>query len=253
MVRDTGLCGGWGTSPGPRSPDDHDPRHVRPLTSRTRTPTDRVLSGALLVAPLLYLAADSTYAARGWTDATAGVLHVLGAIAYGFVLLRVVSWLPRDSALGVAVLVIGLVGMAGNVAYGFDTIHTSLGDIALVDRSGAALLIKPLGLCFPLSFAFVAWALARLGHRWQGTLVLVAMIAWPVAHIGDISDLAVLVQVALVVAFGSLLWSSRGEQTLYRSSALAGSSTTAATSARKREPLSPSTIRWSKDSASVVT
>lgn len=171
------------------------------------TPTDRLLNASLVVAPLLYLAADSTYAARGWDDATAGVLHVLGAITYGFVVLRVAAWLPRDSRLRAAIVLTGLIGLAGNVAYGFDTIHVSLGDTALVDQPGAANLIKPLGLFFPLSFALVAWALARLGHRWQGALVLVAMVAWPVAHIANIAALAVSVNVALVVAFGSLAWS----------------------------------------------
>ncbi|GAB3591257.1 hypothetical protein GCM10027446_08580 [Angustibacter peucedani] len=168
------------------------------------TPTSALLTASLVVAPLLYLAADSTYAARGWDDATAGVLHVLGAIAYGFVVLRVAEWLPRASRLRAAVVLTGLVGMAGNVAYGFDTIHLSLGDTALVDQPGAANLIKPLGLFFPLSFALVAWALARLGRRWQAALVLVAIVFWPVAHIGNIAAVAVPVNVVLVVAFGSL-------------------------------------------------
>lgn len=174
---------------------------------RAPSPTERLLTGALLVAPLLYLAADSTYAARGWADPTGGVLHVLGAIAYGLVILRVASWLPRESALSAAIVLAGLIGMAGNVAYGFDTIHRSLGDVQLVDQPGAANLIKPLGLFFPLSFALVALALAKLGHRWQGALVLVAVIAWPVAHIANIAALAVAVNVVLVVALGSLLWS----------------------------------------------
>lgn len=176
----------------------------------TRTPTDRLLTGSLVVAPLVYLAADATYAARGWEDPAAGVLHVLGAIAYGFVVLRVAGWLPPASALAAAVLLTGLIGLAGNVAYGFDTIHLSLGDVALVDRSGAATLIKPLGLFFPLSFALVAVALARLGHRWQAVLVLAAVVAWPIAHIGNIAALAVPVNVALVVALGSLVWSRSG-------------------------------------------
>jgi hypothetical protein len=170
------------------------------------TPTEKVLTAALLVAPLIFLAADTTYAARGWADPTAGVIHVLGAIAYGFVVLRIASWLPRSSALAAWILVTGLVGMAGNVAYGFDTIHTSLGDPELVDQAGAANLIKPLGLFFPLSFVLVAVALARLGHRWQAALVLVAILAWPVAHIANISAVAVPVNFALVVAFGSLAW-----------------------------------------------
>jgi hypothetical protein len=170
----------------------------------TATPTEGLLTASLLVAPLVYLAADSTYAARGWDDPTAGVLHVLGAIAYGFVVLRVASWLPRESRLAAAIVLTGVVGLAGNVAYGFETIHLSLGDTQLVDQPGAANLIKPLGLFFPLSFVLVAGALGRLGHRWQAWLVLVAVIAWPIAHIGNIAVVAVPVNVALVVALGSL-------------------------------------------------
>jgi hypothetical protein len=182
------------------------PTDVRP-THHIRTPTERLLTGSLTVAPLIYLAADATYAARGWQDPAAGVLHVLGAIAYGFVVLRVAGWLPAESTLGAAILLTGLIGLAGNVAYGFETIHMSLGDVQLVDQPGAANLIKPLGLFFPLSFALIALALARLGRRWQGVVVLAAMIAWPIAHIGNIAAVAVPVNVALVVAFGSVVWS----------------------------------------------
>ncbi|MFN8192789.1 MAG: hypothetical protein U0R80_00730 [Nocardioidaceae bacterium] len=175
----------------------------------SETPTGRLLAGSLAVAPLLYLAADTTYAARGWEDAAAGVVHVLGAVAYGFVVLAIASWLPRSSWLAAAIVLTGLVGMAGNVAYGFDTIHMSLGDAQLVDQPGAANLIKPLGLFFPLSFALVALAVHRLGHRWQAVVILVAILAWPVAHIGNIAVVAVPVNVTLVVAFGSLLWARR--------------------------------------------
>jgi hypothetical protein len=175
------------------------------------TPTERLLTSALLIGPLVYLAADTTYAARGWDSATGGVLHVLGAIAYGFVVLRVASWLPRESKLAAWILLTGLIGLVGNAAYGFEAIHMSLGDTQLVDRTGAANLIKPLGLFFPLSFALAAIALVWLGHRWQGVLVLVAMIAWPVAHIGNLPAVAVPVNIALVVAFGSLVWARAGD------------------------------------------
>lgn len=143
-----------------------------------------MLTSALIIAPLMYLAADSTY---------------------GFVVLRVASWLPPASRLAAAVLVTGLIGMAGNVAYGFETIHVSLGDVQLVDRAGAANLIKPLGLFFPLSFALVAVSLVRLGHRWQGGLVLLATLGWPIAHIGNIAAAAIPVNIVLVVASGSLV------------------------------------------------
>jgi hypothetical protein len=183
---------------------------IRPEATAT-TPTERLLTGALLLAPVVYLAADTTYAARGWDDATGGVLHVLGAIAYGFVVLRVASWLPRESKLLAWILLTGLIGLVGNAAYGFEAIHMSLGDTQLVHQPGAANLIKPLGLLFPVSFALIAFALVRVGHRWQGVVALVAMLAWPVAHIGNLPAVAVPVDIALVVAFGSLVWAQAGK------------------------------------------
>ncbi|MCU1391906.1 MAG: hypothetical protein JWM34_334 [Ilumatobacteraceae bacterium] len=175
----------------------------------TVTPLARFFTAMLLIAPLTYLVADSLYAVRGWDDPTAGVIHVLGAIGYGFVALAVASRLPADSRLSFAIIVIGVIGMAGNVAYGFDTIHTSLGDVPLVDQHGAANLIKPLGLFFPASLAVIAAALARLRLRQQAILVAVAAIAWPVAHIGNFGAVAVPVNVALTVAIGSIAWPQR--------------------------------------------
>ncbi|GAA3514520.1 hypothetical protein GCM10022234_06730 [Aeromicrobium panaciterrae] len=180
------------------------------MTATTTTnPTDQLLTASLLVAPLLYLAADSTYAARGWDSGGAGVLHVLGAIAYGFVVLRIATWLPAASRLKAAIVLTGVIGLVGNAAYGFEAIHMSLGDVQLVDQPGAANLIKPLGLFFPLSFALVALALRKLDHALQAGLVLIAIIGWPVAHIGNIAAVAIAVNVILVVAFGSLFRATR--------------------------------------------
>jgi hypothetical protein len=177
------------------------------LPTATRpTLEERLLTASLIVAPVGYLAADTTYAARGWEDATAGVLHVLASIVYALVFLRVAGWLAPPARLRAAIVVVGLIGMAGSVAYGFDTIHMSLGDTQLVDQPGAANLIKPLGLFFPLALALVAAALVRLGARWQGGLVLLAALAWPVGHIANIAPLCVAVNVALVLGIGTLLW-----------------------------------------------
>ena len=183
-----------------------EPRSVPAAEPAATTPTDRLLDVSLILAPLLYLVADSTYAARGWTDPAAGVFHVLGAIAYGFVIVRVAAWLAPASKLRAWLLLTGLIGMAGNVAYGFETIHMSFGDMQLVDRTGAANLIKPLGLFFPLSFVLVAAALRELGERWQAGLILVATLLWPVAHIGNVAAVAVPVNLALAVAFGTVAW-----------------------------------------------
>ncbi len=174
-----------------------------------QSPTDRMLTASLVVAPLLYLVADTIYAVDGWTSATAGVIHVLGAIAYGLVVLRVAGWLPDQSVLSAVLVLTAIAGSVGNAAYGFDTIHQSLGDTSLVDQTGAATLIKPLGLIFPLSMALVALGLRQLGRPLPAVLVLLGALGWPAAHIGNLGALAVLVNVLLVVAFGMVAWGSR--------------------------------------------
>src|SRR3954452_5641612 len=92
-----------------------------PTATGRRTPTDLLLTSALVVAPLVYLAADTTYALRGWDDADAAGVHVLGAIAYAVVLVRFASW--ATGWLAAATLFAGVAGACGNVAYGFNTIH----------------------------------------------------------------------------------------------------------------------------------
>jgi hypothetical protein len=167
-----------------------------------RSPVDRVLTASLFVAPVIYLIADVLYATRGWDDPTAAVFHVLGAIGYALVLLRLVAW--ADGVSAAVLLVVGVLGAAGNVAYGFNTIHVSLGDTDLVDAAGAAVLIKPLGLCFPLTLLLAAFVLRRLQPAWVVAALAVAGAAWPVAHIANIGWLAILVNAALVVVFARM-------------------------------------------------
>ncbi|WP_250005825.1 hypothetical protein [Actinoplanes sp. M2I2] len=168
----------------------------------TRTPLDRVLDTSLIVAPVIYLIADVLYATRGWDDPAAAVCHVLGAIGYTVVLLRLVTL--GSGYLAAVLLVAGAVGAAGNVAYGFNTIHVSLGDTDLVDATGVASLIKPLGLFFPLTLLLGAVVLRGIGPSWVAPVVAVAGLVWPVAHIANLGWLAVVVNVALVAGFGAV-------------------------------------------------
>jgi len=162
------------------------------------TPTDRLLTASLLLAPPIYLLADSLYASRGWDDPAAGGVHVIGALLYGFVLLRLTSWARGRLAAGM--LFAAVAGTAGNVAYGFNTIQVSLGGIDLVDASGPAVIIKPLGLFFPLAL-FVGGVIAlRVGQHRSGVLLMLSGAIWPIAHNGNIGWLAVAVNVLLVVA-----------------------------------------------------
>jgi hypothetical protein len=171
------------------------------MRSLPGSPVDRVLTACLFLAPVIYLIADCLYAARGWDDPAAAVFHVLGAIGYTFVVLRLVTWSTGVPA--AILLVVGLIGTAGNVAYGFNTIHVSLGDTDLVDAAGAAVLIKPLGLCFPLTLLIAAVALRRIRPAWIIATLAVTSVAWPIAHIANIGWLAILVNAALVAAFAA--------------------------------------------------
>lgn len=172
------------------------------MAAPSGTPVDRVLTASLFVAPVIFLIADVVYAARGWDDPAAGIFHVLGSIAYTFVMLWAVE--RSGGYLAAALLVVGAIGVAGSVAYGFDTIHVSLGDTALVDAPGAANLIKPLGLCFPLMLLLCAVVVRRLAAPWVVASIAVAALAWPVAHIANIKWLAVVVNVLLVAGFAAL-------------------------------------------------
>jgi hypothetical protein len=144
------------------------------------SPADRLLNASLVAAPVLYLIASVLYALRGWeSDATGGVFHVLGALAYTLVLIRVATW--TSGTFTAALLVVGSIGIAGNVAYGFDAIHVALGDVSLVDRSGAAVLIKPLGLGFPLMLLMCAIALRGAAPRWTVTLIALTSATSPLS------------------------------------------------------------------------
>lgn len=172
------------------------------MAAMTSTPLQRLLTGSLVVAPAIYLIADLLYATRGWDDPTAAVVHILAAVGYTLVMVRLVTL--HNGMLAAVLLVVGAFGVAGDVAYGFNTIHVSLGDTDLVDATGAAVLIKPLGLCFPLTLLLGAAILLRIAPTWTAALLAVSALAWPVAHIANIGWLAVAVNATLVAVFSAV-------------------------------------------------
>jgi hypothetical protein len=172
------------------------------MTAMTATPLERLLTVSLVVAPAIYLIADLLYATRGWDDPTAAVVHVLAAVGYSLVMVRLVTL--GNGILAALLLVVGVFGAAGNIAYGFNTIHVSLRDTDLVDAAGAAVLIKPLGLCFPLTLLLGAVVLRRIAPTWTVALLAVSALAWPVAHIANIGWLAAAVNAALVAVFSAV-------------------------------------------------
>jgi len=158
---------------------------------------------SLVVAPALILISDVLHALRGWeSDGLGGMFHVLGALVFTLVGVRDATW--TTDGMAAALLVAGSIGVAGNVAYGFDSVHVALGDTSLVDQAGAAVLIKPLGLFFPLTMLLCAVAVRHVAPRWAAVVIGLSALAFPVANIGNIPALGVAVGVATVVGFGAL-------------------------------------------------
>jgi hypothetical protein len=164
-------------------------------------PTERLLDASLLLGPLGYLALDCGYAVRGWDDGPTAALHILAAALYGLTALRLVGLVRgRAQAVLLAVAVLGLVGNAG---VGENTLHVALGGNDLFDESGPANLFKTMGFFFPLTFLLAALLLRHRTPRWWPALLALGAVLFPVAHVADISWLAILDAVLMLVALGS--------------------------------------------------
>jgi hypothetical protein len=166
------------------------------------TPAASLLDAALLLGPLAYLALDCTYAARGWWDAPTGALHVVVAAVYGLTALRLATMVRgRLQAVLLVVLVLGVVGNAG---VGQDALSVGLGGPDLFQEDGPANVFKTMGFFFPLTFLLAAAGLRGRVPGWTAALLALGAVLFPVAHVANVSWLAIVDGVLLVVALGSV-------------------------------------------------
>jgi hypothetical protein len=163
--------------------------------------TRLLLDAALVVAPLAYLGVDSSYAARGWDDGPTAALHIVAAAVYGLAALRLVT-LTRGRVQA-ALLVIAVLGMIGNAGVGENTLHVALGGNDLFDEHGPATVFKTMGFFFPLTFIIAALALRRRTPTWWSVLLTVGAVLFPVAHVANISWLAILDALLMLAALGT--------------------------------------------------
>ncbi len=163
--------------------------------------TRRLLDAALLAGPLGYLVVDCSYAVRGWDDGPTAALHIVAAALYGLTALALVGLL-RGRAQAV-LLVVAVLGLVGNAGVGENTLHIALGGNDLFDESGPANLFKTMGFFFPLTFLLAALLLRHRTPRWWSPLLALGALAFPVAHVANISWLAITDALAMLVALGS--------------------------------------------------
>jgi hypothetical protein len=168
----------------------------------TATPLDRLLTAAVPVSFGLTLISSVLYALRGWDDPTAALLHILGGAVGGLAVVRLAGYLERAPWLAAVALAVGELGCAGVVGYGFNTVEVGLGGVDLIQASGVAVVLKPLGLCWPAALLLVGIGLARAGRAVlpYGVAAVVGALLFPVSRIANIGWLAVLVDVVLLAA-----------------------------------------------------
>jgi hypothetical protein len=184
----------------PRSTPSSTPS-TSPTVSELDQATRRLLDATLLLAPLAYLALDCSYAVRGWDDGPTAALHILAAALYGLAALRVVS-LTHGRAQAV-LLVVAVLGAIGNAGVGENTLHVALGGNDLFDASGPANVFKTMGFFFPLTFVLAALLLRRRTPWWWSPLLAVGAVLFPVAHVANISWLAIVDALVMLAALGS--------------------------------------------------
>lgn len=165
-------------------------------------PSRRLLDASLVLGPLAYLALDCAYAARGWWDGPTGAAHTVIAALYGITALKLVS--INRGRLQAALLAVAVLGIVGNAGVGQDTVHVALGGNDLFDASGPATVFKMMGFFFPLTFLITAVGLRRRTPVWWAPLLAVGAVLFPLAHVNNISWLAITDAVIMLLALGSL-------------------------------------------------
>jgi hypothetical protein len=174
---------------------------LEPTAPEATAPTDRLLDAALVLGPLGYLAVDCSYAARGWNDGPTAALHIVAAALYGLTALKLVSLTRgRTQAL---LLVVAVLGLVGNAGVGENTLHVALGGNDLFDEHGPANVFKTMGFFFPLTFLLAALALRRRMPRWWSPLLALGAVLFPVAHVANISWLAIVDALVMLAALGT--------------------------------------------------
>ncbi|WP_181782090.1 hypothetical protein [Pseudonocardia pini] len=167
-----------------------------------RTDEPAVLVWGTVASLALTLASSIVYTLAGWDDALAALLHVLGGGLGGLLVVRLAAALRGP--LAAAVLVLGMLGVAGVVGYGFNTIGIAAGGVDLIDAAGVGQVLKPLGLLWPLTLLVAGIGLLRRIPVAQAVVVIVAAVAYPVSRIANIGWLAIVVDAALLAALTRL-------------------------------------------------
>lgn len=169
----------------------------------------RLMGAATVAAPVLLLLSTISYisAGNGMNDGEAGgAIQVWAMIAFGLVTVSLARLLEPAAPRAAATLtVVGLIGAAGGVGYGIDSIQAAIfgtGSIQEADSAVAPLALQLPGVLFPVSLIGLGLMLARSGTvaRWSGWTMAVGALLFPLSRIPDVEALAIAADAILVIA-----------------------------------------------------
>jgi hypothetical protein len=169
----------------------------------------RLTGAATVAAPVLLLLSTISYssAGNGMNDGEAGgAIQVWAMIAFALVAVSLARLLEPAAPRAAATLtVLGLIGAAGGVGYGIDSIQAAIfetGSIQETDSAVAPLALQLPGVLFPVSLIALGLMLARTGTvaRWSGWTMAAGALLFPLSRIPDIEALAIAADVTLVIA-----------------------------------------------------
>jgi hypothetical protein len=128
---------------------------------------------------------------------------MLVAAVYGVTALKLAT--ITRGRLQAALILVAVLGIVGNAGVGQDTVHVALGGNDLFDEGGPATVFKMMGFFFPLTFLVAAAGLRRRTPAWWAPLLALGAVLFPVAHVNNISWLAIVDGVVMLLALGSLM------------------------------------------------
>jgi hypothetical protein len=171
--------------------------------------SDRAFAIAIAVAPLLMLASAVGFVINGEgqnNGELGGIVQVWAFVAFAVAIVGLTRMLTDAAPRAAAVLLVtGLAGAGGGLAYGIDAIQAAVfGNESVQDTTSAAgpLALQLPGILFPLTLLAIAILLIRTNEvpRWPAVALAVGAVAFPIANIPDIEVGALIADAILVIA-----------------------------------------------------
>lgn len=175
------------------------------MKTTTGSPIDQLLNASLILAPALLLISSIVYSRTDGLGAgvPGGIVQVLAFMCFSLVVIRLTTLLSDSPKVATALLVVGVVGVAGGVGYGVNAYAVGVTDVDMNELAGAAgTALQAAGIFFPLTFIGfgIALLLTKTVPAPVALAVVVGGVLFPLSRIPGIDALAFVCDATLLVA-----------------------------------------------------